>query len=136
MASSIQIWRMLVIGFGFSYGCDELALNGPPPFSPISLIASWLAIGPPGITCSWPVTVHAGGIERKRPLDAQLDVEHQHGRQAETQQREGVHAPPLLALRVHAAQPVDQALDRQKHTVARRGPAAVHLGHVTAEQRR
>ena len=48
---------MFVIGFGFSNGCAELALYGPPPFSPISLIASWLAIGPPGIVCVWPVTV-------------------------------------------------------------------------------
>ncbi len=32
-------------------------MYGPPPFSPISLIASWLAIGPPGIVCFWPVTV-------------------------------------------------------------------------------
>ena len=57
MASSIQISSMFVIGFGFSNGCEELALNGPPPFSPISLIASWLAIGPPGIVCVCPVTV-------------------------------------------------------------------------------
>jgi hypothetical protein len=42
---------MLVIGFGFSNGCAEFALYGPPPFSPISLIASWLAIGPPGRVC-------------------------------------------------------------------------------------
>ena len=46
-----------MIGFGFSNGCDELALYGPPPFSPISLIASWLAIGPPGSVCVWPETV-------------------------------------------------------------------------------
>ena len=34
---------------GFSNGCAELALNGPPPLVPSSLIASWLANGPPGI---------------------------------------------------------------------------------------
>ena len=60
IASSTQISRMFVIGFGFSNGCDELALYGPPPFSPISLIASWLAIGPPGIVCVWPATVVTG----------------------------------------------------------------------------
>src|SRR3954453_12689616 len=36
--SSNQISRMLVMGFGFSNGWGELALYGPPPFSPISLI--------------------------------------------------------------------------------------------------
>src|SRR5438552_5986415 len=32
IASSNQIWRMFVMGFGFSNGCDEFALYGPPPF--------------------------------------------------------------------------------------------------------
>ena len=36
---------------------DRVGVEGPPPFSPTSLIASWLAIGPPVIVCSWPVTV-------------------------------------------------------------------------------
>src|SRR5947207_1984498 len=40
IASSNQIWRRLVIGFGFSNGWDEFALYGPPPFWPTSLIAS------------------------------------------------------------------------------------------------
>ena len=38
-------WRP---AFGFSYGCAELALKKPPPLVPSSLIASWLATGPPG----------------------------------------------------------------------------------------
>ena len=42
---------------GSRTGAQEFALYGPPPFSPISLIASWLAIGPPGSVCVWPDTV-------------------------------------------------------------------------------
>ena len=45
--------------FEFSNGWAELALYGPPPFSPSSLIASWLAIGPPGIDWVTPCTVVA-----------------------------------------------------------------------------
>ena len=36
---------------GFSKGCDELALKNPPPLLPISLIASWPAIGPMETVC-------------------------------------------------------------------------------------
>ena len=43
-----QISRMFVKPVGFSNGCAEFALTEPPPFVPISLIASWLAIGPAG----------------------------------------------------------------------------------------
>ncbi len=42
---------------GFSNGCAEFALKKPPPFVPISLIASWLANGPPGITWVLPSSV-------------------------------------------------------------------------------
>ena len=45
--------------FGFSNGWAELALNGPPPLVPSSLMASWLAIGPPGIAWLAPSTVVA-----------------------------------------------------------------------------
>ena len=34
---------------GFSNGWAELALRKPPPLVPSSLMASWLATGPPGI---------------------------------------------------------------------------------------
>ena len=44
---------------GFSNGCAELALYGPPPFVPSSLIASCDAIGPPGIVWVAPETVVA-----------------------------------------------------------------------------
>ena len=44
-------------GSGFSYGWAELALNGPPPLVPSSLIASWEAIGPPGRVWVAPATV-------------------------------------------------------------------------------
>jgi hypothetical protein len=42
---------------GFSNGCAELALRKPPPLVPSCLIATWLAIGPPGIDCVAPSTV-------------------------------------------------------------------------------
>ena len=85
IASSIQISRMFVIGFGFSNGCDELALYGPPPFSPISLIASWLAIGPPGIVCVCPATV-VTVLRRVEVLDRALAHEHEREHERERQQ--------------------------------------------------
>ena len=42
---------------GFSNGCAEFALRKPPPLVPSCLIATWLAIGPPGIDCVAPSTV-------------------------------------------------------------------------------
>ncbi len=42
---------------GFSNGCAEFALYDPPPLVPSSLIASWLATGPPVICCVAPSTV-------------------------------------------------------------------------------
>ena len=47
----------LVIPLGFSKGWVELAPKKPPPFCPPSLMASWLATGPPGIVWVWPATV-------------------------------------------------------------------------------
>ena len=46
-------------GVGFESGCAEFALSVPPPFVPSSLIASWLANGPPGIDCVAPSSVRA-----------------------------------------------------------------------------
>ena len=57
MASSNQFDSMLVRPVGFSKGWPALALNGPPPLVPNCLIASWEAIGPPGIPWDWPETV-------------------------------------------------------------------------------
>ena len=48
MISRPTISIRLATGLGFSYGCAELALKKPPPLVPSSLIASWLATGPPG----------------------------------------------------------------------------------------
>ena len=41
-----NISSQFVSPFGFSKGWAELALNGPPPLLPSSLIASWDANGP------------------------------------------------------------------------------------------
>ena len=46
-------------GVGFESGCAEFALSVPPPFVPSSLIASWLANGPPGIAWVAPSSVRA-----------------------------------------------------------------------------
>ncbi len=43
--------------FGFENGCAELTLKNPPPFVPTILMISWLAFGPPGITCVRPSRV-------------------------------------------------------------------------------
>lgn len=47
----------LVHVVGFSKGWAELALKKPPPLVPSSLMASWLATGPPGIVCCAPASV-------------------------------------------------------------------------------
>ena len=59
MTSSSQISRRFVKPVGFSNGWAELALKKPPPFVPSSLIASWLATGPPGSSASRPGRVVA-----------------------------------------------------------------------------
>ena len=48
MISRAAISIRLDTGDGFSNGWAELALKKPPPLVPSSLIASWLATGPPG----------------------------------------------------------------------------------------
>jgi len=53
-SSSEMISTMLLSGVGFSNGCAELALNGPPPLVPISLMASWDAMGANGFTAVLP----------------------------------------------------------------------------------
>ena len=57
IAKMRTIWRKLVPGVGFSYGCAEFALKNPPPLVPSSLIASCEATGPWAIFCSAPSTV-------------------------------------------------------------------------------
>ena len=54
-----SICTRLVSASGFSNGCAELALNGPPPFVPSILIASCEATGPWAITCVLPSSVVA-----------------------------------------------------------------------------
>ena len=46
-----------MIAVGFSKGWAELALKKPPPLLPSSLMASWLATGPPVSTCECPARV-------------------------------------------------------------------------------
>ncbi len=50
-------WIQFVHVVGFSNGCAEFTLAKPPPLVPSSLMASWLAIGPPVTCCSPPVNV-------------------------------------------------------------------------------
>ena len=57
--SWLQFCRMFDQTLGFSNGWAELALKNPPPLSPISLIASWLATGPMEMICFAPSIVVA-----------------------------------------------------------------------------
>ena len=57
--SWLQFCNMFDQTLGFSKGCAELALKKPPPLSPTSLIASWLATGPSAMTCFAPSSVVA-----------------------------------------------------------------------------
>ena len=58
---------------GFSKGWAELALKKPPPFVPISLIASWLATGPSEMSCFAPSSVVASTDALQRLRDAERD---------------------------------------------------------------
>ena len=51
ISSSRKISSWLVNPLGFSNGCALLALNGPPPLLPRSLIASCEAKGPTAMVC-------------------------------------------------------------------------------------
>ncbi len=44
---------------GLPNGCPELALRNPPPLVPSSLMTSWLAAGPPGMSWVAPSSVLA-----------------------------------------------------------------------------
>ncbi len=57
MHNSRKISSQFVHTVAFSNGCDELALKKPPPLVPSSLIASWLATGPPVSVCEPPLIV-------------------------------------------------------------------------------
>ncbi len=57
-----SICTKLASGVGFSYGCAELALNGPPPLVPSILIASCEAIGPIGRVCFCVVAFSVTGL--------------------------------------------------------------------------
>ncbi len=68
MSSKEKFSKMLVNGFGFSNGWAELALYGPPPFVPSSLIASCEANGPPGMCCSVTSFVESIVVAIRSPL--------------------------------------------------------------------
>ena len=57
-----SICTKFVSALGFSYGCAELALNGPPPLVPIILMASCEAIGPIGRVCVCVVAFSVTGL--------------------------------------------------------------------------
>ena len=57
MHSSRKISSKFVQVVGFSNGNEEFALNVPPPLVPSSLMASWLAHGPPGMVWVPPAIV-------------------------------------------------------------------------------
>jgi hypothetical protein len=46
----MKMMKMFVNGLGFSNGWAALTLNQPPPLLPRSLMDSWDATGPPGMT--------------------------------------------------------------------------------------
>ena len=52
MTRIAHVSTKLLNGVEFSNGCAELTLKNPPPLVPSCLIATWLATGPPGISCS------------------------------------------------------------------------------------
>jgi hypothetical protein len=54
-----NICRRFTSPFGFSNGWAALALSGPPPLVPSSLMASWLANGPPAMAWTAPSRVEA-----------------------------------------------------------------------------
>ena len=64
MSSRAKISSRLVRPVGFSKGWAEFALTMPPPLVPSSLMASWLAIGPPvdGLRRA----LHGGHVDRAR----------------------------------------------------------------------
>ena len=57
MQANRKISTQFVHAVGFSNGWAEFALKNPPPLVPSSLMASWLATGPPGIVCCPPASV-------------------------------------------------------------------------------
>ena len=231
MSRIAAICRRFVKPLAFSNGWAELAFRVPPPFVPSSLIASWLAKGPPGmdwVACSsvvafsgprsvwiapWltmttAMTTHRGSrirttprtrstqklpmvadrrrarpriratatvrptaaetkfctarpghlrevahrvlagvvlpvrvgheahggvegeglghrpdvgrVDGQRSLEALEGVDDEDGHATEGEQRVGVGAPALLAVRVDAAEAVERSLDLQEHPVAER----------------
>ena len=97
---------------GFSKGWAELAFSVPPPLVPSSLIASWLANGPPGIDCVACSSVVAV-LGTAQGLQGALAHEHHrdHHREREQDPHRAPHeVDPEVAdrRRPSASQPSDQ----------------------------
>ena len=71
--------------FGFSNGWAELALKEPPPLVPSSLIASWLATGPPGMICVGAARPSCAGAAVE-VLDRRPGYEHERDDERERQE--------------------------------------------------
>ena len=79
---------------------------------------------------------HISRVERQHRLQPQQTVEKEKGHRAESDDRESISCPTLLACRINAAEPVEHPLDRLEESVAGRGVGlAVHARDVEAQRR-
>ncbi len=72
--------------------------------------------------------------ERQQRLETHQRIEAEEARQAEHQHRHGIGDPTLLALRIDAAQAVEQALEWAQHRRQKSTLAGEDARHVTAER--
>src|SRR5262249_20496952 len=66
--------------------------------------------------------------------ETELRVQDQKRDGAEREQRERIDVPTLLAVRIHAGNAVDQAVDGAEHAITRCRTVRIHLRQVRAEQ--
>ena len=77
MMTIAHISMKLLNGPVFSNGCAEFTLKKPPPLVPSCLMATWLAAGPPGMSCSVPPSTVVAVGEPVEVLDHALADEHE-----------------------------------------------------------